>query len=248
LVGRGARPTVATFYAQDLGDARTEVALDAAAAHHAAVRRLGQGDVVRLTDGAGRIAMARIRALRKTEVVADLDVVKQIPRPPVLHVLAPVADRERMLWLAEKCAEFGVTTWQPVVFARSRSVVPRGEGEAFRAKVRARMVAALEQSGGAWLPEIRRELPLEAAAASVLASTRFLLDRGGGPLDAAEARHGAAVAFGPEGGIEPDERALLEGSGWKRAAVAPTTLRFETAGIAAVAILRAAVNTADVEE
>jgi 16S rRNA (uracil1498-N3)-methyltransferase len=247
-VGRGARPTVATFYAEDLGGSRSEVALGAAAAHHAAVRRLGGGDLVRLTDGAGSVATARIRALRKAQLVADVEAVEQIPRPPLLQVLPPVADRDRMLWLAEKCAELAITTWQPVVFARSRSVVPRGEGEAFAAKVRARMVAALEQSGGAWLPEIRRELPLEAAAAGVVVRSRFLLDRAGGPLDAAGARHGAAVAFGPEGGMEPDEQALLEGSGWKRAAVAPTTLRFETAGIAAVAILRAAVTTGDVEE
>jgi 16S rRNA (uracil1498-N3)-methyltransferase len=247
-VGRGARPTVATFYAEDLGGVGSEVALGPAAAHHAGVRRLVEGDLVRLTDGAGSIATAKIRTLRKAQLVADVQAVERVPRPPLLHVLAPVADRDRMLWLAEKCAELAITTWQPVMFARSRSVVPRGEGQAFGAKVRARMVAALEQSGGAWLPEIRRELPLEAAAADVVARARFLLDRAGGRLDAAVAPHGAAVTFGPEGGMEPDEQALLEGSGWKRAALAPTTLRFETAGIAAVAILRAAVHTGDVEE
>jgi 16S rRNA (uracil1498-N3)-methyltransferase len=159
-----------------------------------------------------------------------------------VHLLVPVADRDRMLWLAEKCAELAITTWQPVIFARSRSVVPRGEGDAFAAKVRARMVAALEQSGGAWLPEIRRELSLEEAVARVSTRGRYLLDRGAQPLDATEAAEGAAVAFGPEGGIEPEERALLEHLGWRRAALAPTTLRFETAGTAAVAVLRAGVS------
>jgi 16S rRNA (uracil1498-N3)-methyltransferase len=152
-----------------------------------------------------------------------------------------------MLWLAEKCAELGVTTWQPVVFSRSRSVVPRGEGEAFAAKVRARMVAALEQSAGAWLPEVRRELPLDKAVASVTALSRYVLDQSGGRIDTALGGGGAAIVVGPEGGIEGDEQVVLRASGWKPVSLAPTTLRFETAAIAAVAILRASTLTASPE-
>jgi 16S rRNA (uracil1498-N3)-methyltransferase len=34
-------------------------------------------------------------------------------------LLAPVADRDRMLWLAEKTVELGLTSWRPVVWRRS---------------------------------------------------------------------------------------------------------------------------------
>jgi len=239
LVERGNRAPIATFYAADFSLGDEEVSLGEPAAHHAAVRRLSVGDSVRVTNGAGVAGLGTIGRLDKRQMAVQVRSVEQIPRLPLLEVLAPVADRDRMLWLAEKCTELGISVWQPVIFSRSRSVVPRGEGEAFTSKVRARMVAALEQSGGAWLPDIRREVPLERAAAGVAAPMRYMLDRAGGRLDLAEARDGAAVVVGPEGGFEPDEESLLTTSGWIRIGLAPTTLRFETAGIAAVAILRA---------
>jgi hypothetical protein len=45
-------------------------------------------------------------------------------------------------------------------------------------------------------------------------------------------------ALGPEGGIEPEELDSLGSLGWRKARLASTTLRFETAGIAAVAVIR----------
>jgi 16S rRNA (uracil1498-N3)-methyltransferase len=248
LVERGDRAPVATFYAPDLSPEADEVSLGESAARHAGVRRLSAGNEVRLTNGAGAVGLGTIRRLTTREVVAVVRAVERIPRLPLLELLAPVADRDRMLWLAEKCAELGVSVWQPVLFTRSHSVVPRGEGKAFAAKVRARMVGALEQSGGAWLPEARHELPLERALATVTARARYVLDPLGGRIDPAGAGGGAAVIIGPEGGIEPEEHALLHASGWSRVALAPTTLRFETAGIAAVAVLRAGTITVNREE
>jgi 16S rRNA (uracil1498-N3)-methyltransferase len=240
-VERGDRAPVATFYAPELSPGAEEVSLGEPAAHHAGVRRLSVGDEVRLTNGAGALGLGTIRRLTKRKVVAEVRAVDRVPPLPAIEVFAPVADRDRMLWLAEKCAELGVSVWQPVIFARSRSVVPRGEGEAFAAKVRARMIGALEQSGGAWLPDVRRELPFERALERVTARARYVLDRNGGRIEPADAPDSAAVAFGPEGGIESAEHEALQGAGWNRVALAPTTLRFETAGIAAVAILRAGV-------
>jgi 16S rRNA (uracil1498-N3)-methyltransferase len=247
-VERGDRAPVAAFFVEELNIGGGDVSLGAPAAHHASVRRLSEGDAVRVTDGRGALGWGAIRRLKKGELVVELRGAEMVPAPPLLEVLVPVADRERMLWLAEKCAELAVTVWQPVVFARSRSVVPRGEGDAFATKVRTRMVAALEQSGGSWLPQIRRELSLDAAIAEVRARTRYVLDRSGQRLDPAEAPDGVAVTFGPEGGIQPDEHALLRAEGWSRATLSTTTLRFETAGIAAVAILRAGTYKAHAEE
>jgi 16S rRNA (uracil1498-N3)-methyltransferase len=244
-VERRDRAPVATFYAPDLAPGAVEVSLGESAAHHATVRRLAEGDVIRMTSGAGVVGLGTIRSLRKGELVAVVREVEGIAPLPALELLPPVGDRDRMLWLAEKGAELGISVWQPVMFARSRSVVPRGEGKAFAAKVRARMVSALEQSGGAWLPEIRRELALPEALDTVTARERFVLDRSGGRLEWTGSA--AAVTFGPEGGIEPEELELIETSGWRRVALGPTTLRFETAGIAAIAILRGGAPSANSE-
>ncbi len=233
------RSAVATFFAPQPLAAGAVVTLDAGAAHHARVRRLAEGEPVRLTDGAGTVAHARITRLAKSELDVAIDEAHHVPAPPPLHLLVPVADRDRMLWLAEKVAEFGLTVWQPVVFQRSRSVSPRGEGDAFAAKVRARMIAALEQSGGAWHPQLRHELPVTGAALAEPLLDRFVLDRDGAPLARHSPRADAAVALGPEGGMARAELRSFLDHGWRAATLGPTTLRFETAGLSAVALFRA---------
>jgi len=131
-----------------------------------------------------------------------------------------------------------------VFFRQTHS--PRGEGERFAQKVRARMIGAIEQSGGAWLPDIALELSLADALVRSGDTDRacFLLERGGRPL--LEQRPGAAdLLLGPEGGIEPSERALIvEEHGWLPASLAETTLRFETAGVVAAGVLRALMTRA----
>ena len=137
---------------------------------------------MRLTDGAGRVARGTIVSVGRDALVVHVDDVVDVPAPPPIHLRAPVADRDRMLWLAEKAAELGVTSWQAVRFQRSASVSPRGEGPAFVAKVRARMIAALEQSGGAWLPEILPGRRAGRARGRARMSCRVLLDASGAPL------------------------------------------------------------------
>lgn len=229
-----------TFHADGPLEAGRSAELPEAAAHHARVKRLAVGDAVRLTDGAGRVAEGTIARIARAAVEVAVASVRDVPRPGPLVLYAPVGDRDRMLWLAEKATELGITEWRPVVFERSRSVSPRGEGPAFAAKVRARMIAALEQSGGAWLPEVHAETDVEGAADAAGPSARYLLDAAGGRFDAEGASAGAAVVLGPEGGMLPAERERFVAAGWRPVTIAASILRFETAGIAAVAILRAA--------
>jgi 16S rRNA (uracil1498-N3)-methyltransferase len=172
-----------------------------------------------------------------------------VPPPPAIDLFVPVADRDRMLWLAEKATELAIASWHPVRFHRSRSVSPRGEGPSFADKVRGRMIAALEQSAGAWLPAIHPEIGLESLPALVAAGQRLLLDVEGVPLLQQRERGAASLIVGPEGGLEPDERSRLIHDGWIPVSLAPTTLRFETAGIAATAVLRAMLSsTAQAQE
>jgi len=241
-VERHDQPPVATFFAETALREGADVDLGEHAAHHARVKRLSVGDVVFLTDGAGTRARSTISAIRKSEVECRVERVDVHPAHPPMCVCVPIADRDRMLWLGEKAAEFGVTMWQGVRFRRSLSVSPRGEGTAFAAKLRLRMIAALEQSGGAWLPRVLPDTDLEGVAAPD-GSPSIVFDATGRPLLSEfdrNADRGPRILFGPEGGIEPAELALLEANGWRRARLASTTLRFETAGVAAIAVIRAA--------
>ena len=240
------RATLATFFADESFVAGASLTLPGEVGRHIHVRRLREGDALRLTNGRGAIAEAMLERLGKDEARVAIGDVVDVPRPPHLGLLVPVADRERMLWLGEKCAELAVTSWQPVFFQRSASVSPRGEGEKFAEKLRSRMIGAIEQSGGAWLPEITHELSLTEALVryAKMPESRFLLERAGVPL-VGQRPVAAALLLGPEGGIDASERALVvDEHGWLPASLAETTLRFETAGVVAAGVLRALMTRA----
>ncbi len=236
-----------TFVTSEPLVAMSACVLDEHAARHMRVLRLDVGAVVGLRDGQGGVASGRLIRLTKSQAQVDvLDIDRREPLPAV-HLLVPVADRDRMLWLSEKAAELGCTSWRPVLWRRSRSVSPRGEGPSFQAKVRARMEGALAQSEGAWLPQLFPEANVDRAILAAPAGDRFVLDPGGPPLiggDGGRFTAPVTLAIGPEGGIEHDELALLEHAGFRRASLGATILRFETAAIAALAIARTLLTSA----
>lgn len=243
MVERSHLPAVATFYAP--GEWTARLSLDESAAHHAVVKRLNAGDAVRLTSGNGRRANGVIAELgkRRLEVTIDLASVEQVIALPRIELWAPVADRDRMFMLAEKAVELGVNAWRSVIYARSKSVSPRGEGAAFHEKLRLRQISALEQSGGAWLPELHPEVRLDEmlAARTVLdEGTRLLLDTEGEGLGDIVATLDTPVhiALGPEGGLDEEERVAFIRAGWRPVSLGANVLRFETAAIAAVAVVR----------
>ena len=238
MVEREHRASVGTFYAP--GSWGASVALSPEAVHHTRVRRLVAGDGVRLTSGDGRRAVGTIAALGKAEclVAVDASTLETLEPPPQIELIVPIGDRDRMLLLAEKAVELGVSSWRPVMFARSRSVSPRGEGDGFHAKVKARQVSALEQSGSAWLPSIHPEQRFSDLLAAE--GMRILLDADGERI--ADALPSLAlpisIAAGPEGGLEEAERDALIRAGWRPVSLGGNVLRFETAVIAALAIVR----------
>ena len=243
---RARRAPVGTFYAPGDWRSGAHVELDAAAAHHASVKRIAAGDVIRLTNGAGRRASGMMDKVSKQRCVVVLgdEPVEDIAAPSHIELWAPVGDRDRMLMLAEKSVELGLSSWKPVVYSRSRSVSPRGEGDSFLEKLRLRQVSALEQSGGAWLPELHAEVPLAAALEAGnprTLDTKLLLDVDGEALGtiAHEIVGDIAVAVGPEGGLEVHEREAFITHGWRPVSLGRNILRFETAGVAALAVLRA---------
>ena len=233
-------PGVATFFCETRLEASSLAELGESEAHHVRVRRLERGAPVRLLDGAGAVAAGTLARVDKSGATVEIEDVAHVAAPPPVHLLAPIADRDRMLWLAEKTTELGLTSWRAVMWRRSRGVSPRGEGSAFRPKVVARMIAALTQSGGAWLPDVLDDTTADAILASVDPGVHFLLDRDGEPMLSLPMTAPLTIAVGPEGGLDDDEREQLSMAGWMPVSLGAATLRFETAGTAALAIARAA--------
>lgn len=173
---RDDRTAVATFHVASPFAGGDVVQLSDAAAHHARVKRLEPGDRIQLTDGRGTLGAGTLESVDKKAASVRVESVRAVTRPAEIHLRVPIGDRDRMLMLAEKATELGVTTWQAVRFRRSMSVSPRGEGQTFGEKIQARMISALEQSGGAWLPRRMADCAPDAMDVTGAAS-RILLDR-----------------------------------------------------------------------
>lgn len=239
---------------EPFGDATT-VTLGEEAAHHIRVRRLDTGARVRILDGLGARAEGVLTQIAKRHASVSVDLREMIDPPPAIHLLLPVADRDRMLWLAEKATELGVASWRPVLWRRSKHVTPRGEGTVFQQKARARMLSALAQSGGAWLPAMFPDATPAHAAEARAEGAAIILDAGAQPLlrviesqwAALRAQEGSRVitlAVGPEGGFEADELEVMQGAGFLPASLGGSVLRFETAAVAGVAAARALLEAA----
>lgn len=225
-------------------------------AHHLRVRRIELGARIGLLDGAGVRGVGTLVQSSKRFASVSVEQAEEVEPPSPIHLILPVADKDRMLWLAEKCTELAVASWRPVVYRRSKSVNPRGEGTVFQQKVRARMVGALEQSRGAWLPVSYPDATVETAIAAAPEGVKLVLEAGSpallavlpAALDAARAEQPlvpVTIAIGPEGGFEEAELNALREGGFLAVSLGTTILRFETAAIAGIAAVRAALEVGE---
>ncbi len=230
-----------TFVVADGFSASTPCVLDEHAARHMRVLRLQAGALVGLRDGRGTIGKGQLVRLTKSQAHLEVLEIAHSEPPAAVHMLVPVADRDRMLWLAEKAGELGCTSWRPVMWRRSRSVSPRGEGMSFQQKVRARMEHAMAQSEGAWLPQLFPEASVDRAILASPDGLKIVLDAAGVPFTSVNGIGSAEsliIVLGPEGGIEDDEMKALTDAGFIRASMGVGILRFETAGTVALGIAR----------
>ncbi len=240
-------PPAATFYCEDLsGEVGRTVQLAESEAHHIRVLRLAAGVTVGLRNGNGNIAVGELTRVSKSSADVVVTEAAFVDREAPVHLIVPVADRDRMLWLAEKASELNVASWNPVLWHRSKSVSPRGEGEGFAAKVKARMVSAMLQSKSAWIPEIHAdgtEDKIDRVLARFDSSPRLVMEKGGvSMLDTSlNLKAGCVLAVGPEGGFESRELERLTDLGFRAVGIGNSILRFETAAIAGISIARSSI-------
>ncbi len=227
------------FFHGDLTEDEFELTADEA--HHLRVSRVAVGDVVTVFDGRGLEARCRVVALERRR--ARLRVEQRCPvnrelRGTVwLFVPAPQGDRQR--WLVEKATELGVHTLQLIVtrYADRHSRAVRIE------RFRRWVIEASKQCGRNRLMAVREPIAWsEACAAPAPATTaRFVCHPEGRPLQELVremAYDEAWLAVGPEGGWADEELTAALAAGWWPASLGPTTLRTETAALAAVTLVR----------
>jgi 16S rRNA (uracil1498-N3)-methyltransferase len=214
-------------------------------AAHARARRLAVGDRVVLVDGSGREAEGAVARVGKAALDVTVEAVRGAPEegPAVTLCVAGVRP-ERLDWIAEKATELGV--------ARLVLVAPE-RAQAFRASAArglrlTRVVReAAKQCGRARWPEVAGPVAL-ADALALPAAHRFLLDLEGGPFPSVLAADPSVLLVGPEGGWTASERAAARESGWTAVRLPAGKLRTETAAIAGLVLLRAALSRPRTED
>jgi 16S rRNA (uracil1498-N3)-methyltransferase len=215
----------------------------AAAAHVARVLRLGAGDPITLFDGSGMDFPATITSTDRRSVVVSVQpgVPVDNESPLAITLLQGIGRGPRMDLVLQKATELGVAAIRPLTTART---VVRLDAERTAQRLQhwqRILVSAAEQCGRSTLPVLHPPADLQDALAAEAATPwRFFLDPGatpGLPARLAGARS-AAVLIGPEGGLSPDERALVSRHGFSGLRLGPRILRTETAPLAALSILQ----------
>ena len=184
-------------------------------------------------EGGKRAAALRVgRLMREQTVVGDL------------HYLFVPLKSARLDYMVQKAVEMGVSRLQPVLTRHGQI------GRVNLDRMRTNAIEAAEQCGVLALPDI---MP-PATLPDVLAAWRpdrhlVFCDEAAATTDPllalAAVRPGSplAVLIGPEGGFAEEERAaLLELPNVIRLALGPRILRADTAAVAALALVQAAIG------
>ncbi len=213
-------------------------------AHISRVLRLGQGDALLLCDGEGYDYEARISAVSKEEITAEI--LRRYPckNEPTTEVtlFQGLPKQGKMEWIIEKCTEMGITTIVPVQMARS--VVKLSPEQASKKLERWQKTAreAAKQCGRGRIPRVMMPVTLSQLSRSEL--PEFLLfpyeeERTSSVRQALAGKKSktAGIFIGPEGGFDPEEASQLLSFGAHSVTLGPRILRTETAGLAALTVL-----------
>ena len=210
------------------------------------VLRLAAGDSVIIFNGMDGEWRAEVADTGRK--AASLDVVEALRAQqagPDIHYLFAPLKHARLDYMVQKAVEMGAARLRPVLTRRTQAQRVNLE------RMRANVIEAAEQCGILTLADIEEPLPLEKALAQ-WPQDRLLVfcDEDAAMADPVAAiRHRAApgapiaVLIGPEGGFDPAERAqLMRMEQTLAISLGPRILRADTAAVAALALVQAAVG------
>jgi len=209
------------------------------------VLRLAAGEQVLVFNGRDGEWQARILGRKRPDSLEILTRTRPQDRlPDISYVFAPLK-HARLDYMVQKAVEMGASRLQPVLTRFTQ--VSRVNGERMRANV----IEAAEQCGILTLAAVAEPMPLDRFVgqrqpqrllvfcdeAAETASPLGALQHGSTGTD------GIDILIGPEGGFAEQERALLlRQPKTLRLALGPRILRADTAGVAALALVQAALG------
>jgi len=224
------------------------VDLDRSQVHYLVnVLRLIDGDPILVFNGRdGEFRATLSSAGRRSHALAIGDQIRPQPAAPNLRYLFAPLKQARLDYMVEKATEMGVARMTPVLTQHGQ--VARVNRE----RLEANAIEAAEQCGILTLPRIDEPVALGAlldAWPEEEAGRRIIFcdeaDGGANPLAILAALQPSplAVLIGPEGGFSAEERLRLRTLPFVTVLpLGPRILRADTAAVAALALVQAAVG------
>lgn len=209
------------------------------------VLRLGEGDAIVLFNGRDGEFRATLREVTRRKALLRVDELlrPQSARADLDYCFAPLK-QARLDYMAQKATEMGAGRLVPVITHRTqvRRVNPT--------RLRANAIEAAEQCGLLGAPEVAEAVELPAFLASFPKDRLLVFCDEDAPLanpvaalDGQTAQSGVSVLIGPEGGFDEGERAAIRRlPNLARLSLGPRVLRADTAAVAALAIVQAAIG------
>ena len=208
------------------------------------VLRLAAGETVLVFNGRDGEWRAAIEGRKRADALVIVAQTRPQNRlPDIAYVFAPLK-HARLDYMVQKAVEMGAAKLQPVLTRHTQ--VSRVNSERMRANV----IEAAEQCGILSLAEVAEPIALErfldrrdAARLLVFCDEASDVVAPMQALQAAQAAGGIDVLIGPEGGFAEEERTLLlRQPNTLRLSLGPRVLRADTAGVAALALVQAALG------
>ena len=207
------------------------------------VLRLSEGDPVTLFNGDGHDYSAVITGVMPQLVQVRI-MNSSLPgneSPLKITLVQAISRGERMDYALQKATELGVYRIQPLISQRV-GVRLDASRQAKRLKHwQGVVISACEQSGRAFVPEVRTPLSITDWLSESDKAQRLVLD----PLansklpDLSVKGDALHILVGPEGGFTDDEIKETRANDVVAVSLGPRVLRTETAGLAAIAVLQA---------
>jgi 16S rRNA (uracil1498-N3)-methyltransferase len=208
------------------------------------VLRLAAGDTILVFNGRDGEWQAQIAGRKRPDALVIVAPTRPQDRlPDIAYVFAPLK-HARLDYMVQKAVEMGVSSLQPVLTRHTQ--VSRVNSERMRANV----IEAAEQCGILSLAEVAEPMPLDRylgqrqpARLLVFCDEAAETANPVQALQQAAAADGVDILIGPEGGFAEEERALLlRQPKTLRLSLGPRILRADTAGVAALALVQAALG------
>ena len=209
------------------------------------VLRLSAGDTILVFNGHDGEWQARITGRKKADSLEIVNQTRPQDRlPDIAYVFAPLK-HARLDYMVQKAVEMGASRLQPVLTRHTQ--VSRVNSERMRANV----IEAAEQCGILTLAAVTEPVPLDRYLGQREAKRMLVFcDEAAdvrNPLEALQqglaVADGVDILIGPEGGFAEEERTLLlRQPKTLRLSLGPRILRADTAGVAALALVQAALG------